>query len=173
MTKKTSAIENILFVLSKIKKDILFYENGNTTIAKTIAAEYYLQHLNNYHMKATSLNAFNPKICAKKRGTVAKIRAIYDSYTDPINTLKNLNSYGAEQKRAIIQHFTKGEGVILFSKQELSSFIDEPEVNNLSKWIALSLVLTPHEIEKGAKKLPSSVQKALLIALKKHEKTGR
>ncbi len=173
MTKKTSTIENILFVLSKIKKDILFCENGNTAVAKTSTAEHYLQHLNSIHMEATSLNAFNPRSCAKKRGAAAKIRAIYDAYRDPISTLKNLSSYGAEQKQAIIQHFTKGKGTGLFSKQELSSFIDEPEVNNLSKWIALSLVLTPHEIEKGVKKLPSSIQKALLTALKENERTRK
>ncbi len=170
MTKNISIIEKILFLLSNIKNDILFYENGNTALAKTSAAEYYLQHLNNYHIKADSLNAFNPRICTKKRGEVAKIRAIYDSYNDPINTLKNLNSYGAEQKRAIIQHFTKGEGKELFTKEELQSLIPQDKSDNLNKWIALSCILTPHEIQKGVQRLPLNLQKVFFKAFKERIK---
>ena len=159
-------IKNILIALSKILKQIPFMGDNQTCITNSKEAELYLNQLTALHIKANNLNAFNPKYKAKKRGEIAKVRAIFETYKHPDKIASNLEKLGSEQKKAIIQHFTKGEGSSLFSKEQIQSFFPQQNVNNLNKWLALSITLTPHEIQKGVKKLPLSIQKAFLEALK-------
>ena len=170
-TNNQKLVKEILLRLSKIKKSIsTSYKNGKTIqTSKTTEGNTFLDLQKAVYMIALNNNVFDTTEREKKEGEKAQIRAVCEAYDAPLKVADNLKDYSLDQQDAIIRYFTTGVGNILFTKKPLRLF-DNKKEPNLTKWIALSVTLTPHEIQKGVKRLPMSVQKALLSALKEHVK---
>lgn len=158
--QRLNTCKKILEILRSVRLKNIICQNGDL-IPITPIGELYLTRRKIYQKRKE--NKTSPDARAENL-------MIMDSYTLLFDMLPLIKNYTQKQQNAFINYFTKGNGKDLFLPAQHQSIMKELAESNLNKWIALSCILTPHEIQKGVQRLPLNLQKVFFKAFKEQVK---